>query len=96
MIEEKQSFEEAKKQLHEEKERRERQSFRLAQKLDYELLKKQLLQNVKNTNSKTYAQYTKDRIKSYIQSPGTNVDNLREVSRFLSRNSMIYKKFMEY
>ena len=49
MIEEKQSFEEAKRRLHEEKERRERQSFRLAQKLDYELLKKQLLQNVKNT-----------------------------------------------
>jgi len=96
MIEEKQSFEEAKRRLHEEKERRERQSFRLAQKLDYELLKKQLLQNVKNTSSKTYAQYTKDRIKSYIQSPGTNVDNLREVSRFLSRNSMIYKKFLEY
>ena len=90
------SIENVKASMEKDKEERAKADFRLAQKIDYERLKKQLLQNVKSNNSKTYAQYTKERIKAYIQSPATNIDNLREVSRFLARNSMIYKKFLEY
>lgn len=54
------------------------------------------LQNPTRSASKTFTQYTKDLVKQYLQNPNTNIENLREVSRFLSRVSMLYKKFLSY
>lgn len=54
------------------------------------------LQNVKKSKSKTYSQYTKEKIQSYIKNPLSNLDNIRDVSNFLWRVSMPYKKIIEY
>ena len=67
-----------------------------AQVLNFDKLRELMLQNVSKSSNKTYTQYTKELIKQYIQSPYANIDNIREVSRFLSRVSMIYKKILEY
>ena len=67
-----------------------------AQKLNFAQVQEILQRNVKSSSSKSYTQYTKDLIKTYITNPTANVDTLREVSRFLVRNSMIYKKMIYY
>lgn len=59
-------------------------------------LKELMVQNVKKTRSKSFTQYTKDMIKQYIQNPYSNIDTIRQVSAFLERSSMIYKKILEY
>lgn len=72
-------------------------SFReTGQILNFAQLQKILLQNASKTNSKTFTQYTKERIQSYIQNPLSNIDNIREVSNFLWRVSMPYRKIIEY
>ena len=63
-----------------------------AQKINFAKLQEILQRNVSNNSNKTYTQYTKDLIKTYLLNPTSNIDTLREVSRFLVRNSMIYKK----
>lgn len=55
-----------------------------------------LLRNVQRNVSRTYTQYTKELIKTYIVSPNANLDNIREVSRFLERYSKIYQMFLMY
>lgn len=67
-----------------------------AMKLDYAKVQELLLQNVKKAKSKTFTQYTKDLIKQYLRNPYSNIDNIRNVSAFLSRTSMIYKKIISY
>ena len=67
-----------------------------AQVINYEQLKQVMLQNVGKTASKTYAQYTKERLQGYLTSPYTNLDTIRDVSNFLYRVSMPYKKIIEY
>ena len=67
-----------------------------AQTVNFDAIRELLYQNVSKTSNKTFTQYTKDIIKQYIQNPLSNIDNIREVSRFLSRVSMIYKKIIEY
>lgn len=67
-----------------------------AQILSYEAIQQLMLQNVGKTAQKTFTQYTKENIIMYLQSPLANIDNIREVSRFLTRYSMIYKKLIAY
>lgn len=67
-----------------------------AQRLDYAKVQELLLQNVSKTKSKTFTQYTKDLIKQYLKNPYSNIDNIRNVSAFLARTSMIYKKIIAY
>lgn len=67
-----------------------------AQRMTFEQLSDIMQRNVSKTSSKSYIQYTKELIKSYIANPTANQDTLREVSRFLVRNSMIYKKMIYY
>lgn len=55
-----------------------------------------LLRNVKRNTSKTFTQYTKEMIRQFLLSPAANQDALRNVSRFLERNSMIYRKLLMY
>ena len=64
--------------------------------IQFAKIKELMLQNVSKTKSKTFTQYTKDLIKRYIQNPYSNIDNIRDVSAFLSRTSMIYKKILAY
>lgn len=55
-----------------------------------------LLRNVRRNTSKTFTQYTKEMIRQFLLSPAANQDALRNVSRFLERNSMIYRKLLMY
>lgn len=64
--------------------------------LKFEKLKELLLGSAKGTKSKTFTKYTKEQIKKYLQNPYANVQNIRNVSMFLERNSMIYKKIIDY
>mgnify|MGYP004510675591 CR=1 FL=1 len=65
-------------------------------KMNFEKVKELMLQNVSKTKSKTFVQYTKERLKTYIKNPYSNIDNIRNVSAFLARTSMIYKKILAY
>lgn len=67
-----------------------------ARTLNFDKVQQLMLQNVSKTQAKTYTQYTKENIIQYLQSPSSNIDNIREVSRFLMRYSMIYKKLIAY
>lgn len=67
-----------------------------AQMINFQELQRILQQNVSKGTSKTYAQYTKERLQTYIKSPLANIDNLRDVSAFLYRISHNYKKIIEY
>lgn len=61
-----------------------------------ELANEVLQRDVNKNFTKSFTQYTKDLVKTYITSPNSNQDTLREISRFLCRNSMIYKKLIMY
>ena len=67
-----------------------------AQAINFAKIHELLQRNVGKTVNKSYTQYTKDLVKTYLASPGSNIDTIREVSRFLARNSMVYKKLIEY
>lgn len=64
--------------------------------LNFAQMQEVLQRNIKNTYNKSFTQYTKELLKTYINSPGANQDTLREVSRFVCRNSMIYQKLLMY
>ena len=67
-----------------------------AQKMNFAKVQELLQRNVGKNTNRTFMQYTKTLIQQYLASPGTNIDTIREVSRFLVRNSMIYKKMIYY
>lgn len=67
-----------------------------AQKINFAKIQELLQRNVGKNTSRTFMQYTKSLIQQYLASPSTNLDTIREVSRFLVRNSMIYKKMIYY
>ena len=67
-----------------------------ALKINFAKMKEILQRNINKNSNKTFIQYTKDLIKTYLVSPGSNIDNIREVSRFLVRNCMVYKKMIYY
>lgn len=67
-----------------------------AQKISFAKFQELLQRNVNKTISKSYTQYTRDLLDQYAQSPLNNIDNIREVSRFLTRVSMLYKQMISY
>lgn len=67
-----------------------------AQKIDFSKIEEIIQRNVTKTPSQTFTQYTRDLLDAYAQSPLNNLDNLREVSRFLTRVSMVYKLMIWY
>lgn len=67
-----------------------------AQKLAFAKMKEIMQRNPNANISKTFTQYTKELLKQYIGSPANNQDTLREISRFLARNSMLYQKILMY
>lgn len=64
--------------------------------INYAELQRLLLQNVSKTTSRTYVQYTKENVQSYLQNPLSNIDNIRLVSQFLYRVSGPYKIIINY
>ena len=64
--------------------------------LSFEKIEQILMQNVSKTGNKTFTQYTKSLIKSYLQNPYSYRDSIREVSRYLYRVSTLYKKIILY
>lgn len=67
-----------------------------AQTMTFAKMQEILQRNASRSVNKTFTQYTKDLVKTYVQSPSTNQDTLREISRFLCRNSMLYQKMIMY
>ena len=67
-----------------------------AQTMTFAKMQEILQRNASRNYTKTYLQYTKDLVKTYLQSPTANQDTLREISRFLCRNSMLYQKMIMY
>lgn len=67
-----------------------------AQTMSFSKIQEILQRNVARGINKTFTQYTKDLIKTYVQSPNANQNTLREISRFLCRNSMLYQKLIMY
>ena len=55
-----------------------------------------LQRNINRNLNLTFTHYSKEMIKQYLQSPANNVDNIRSVSRFLCRYSMLYQKIIMY
>lgn len=64
--------------------------------VDFAQLQRLLQQNVSKTQTRSFTTYTKDKIRTYLQNPLTNIDNIREVSQFVYRVSNIYKKIIWY
>ena len=67
-----------------------------AQTMTFAKMEEILQRNATRSVNRTFTQYTKDLVKTYIQSPANNQDTLREISRFLVRNSMLYQKMIMY
>ena len=67
-----------------------------AQRMSFAKFQELLQRNVNKSFTKTFTTYTKELLRTYITSPNSNQDNLREISRFLCRYSMLYKKLLMY
>lgn len=57
---------------------------------------KTIQQNVKKGISKSYIQYTKENLRTYIKNPASYITQIREVSNYIWRVSQSYKKIIEY
>ena len=67
-----------------------------AQKLTFEQLRQLIQRDVTRTLNKSYTQYTQDLTRTYLQNPASSLNNIIELSRFLERNSTLYKKILTY
>ena len=66
------------------------------QSVTYAKMQEILQRNVTKSVNLTFTQYTKELIKQYLINPANNVDNIRQVSRFLCRYSILYQKIIMY
>jgi hypothetical protein len=55
-----------------------------------------LQRNPSKNLTKSFNQYNRETLDTYAQSPLNNLDNIREISRFLTRVSMPYKLMLQY
>lgn len=67
-----------------------------AQTINFAKMQEILQRNVTRSVNLTFTQYTKNLIQQYFLSPANNIDNIRAVSRFLCRYSMLYQKIIIY
>ena len=67
-----------------------------AQTMTFAKMQEILQRNPSRNFTKTFTQYTKELVKTYVQSPQANQDTLRDISRFLWRNSMLYQRMIMY
>ncbi len=66
------------------------------QTISFAKIQELLLRNVTKNENKTYTQFTRELLDRYAQSPSSNLDKIREISRFLTRVSMLYKLMIYY
>lgn len=59
-------------------------------------LSKLILSDINKTKNVTYTQYSKEKYRTYITNPTNNEKNLRDMSNFLYRVSMPYRRFINY
>ena len=59
-------------------------------------LSKLILSDINKTKNVTYTEYTKELYRSYIKNPTSNEKQLRNMSNFLYRVSMPYRRFINY
>lgn len=59
-------------------------------------LSKLAISDLKKKSNKTYVKYTKELYRSYIENPSSNESNIRNMSNFLYRVSMPYRRFINY
>lgn len=67
-----------------------------ATKLTFEQLRELVQRDITKNVNKTYTQYTQDLTRTYLQNPASNINNIIELSRFMERNSTLYKKILNY
>jgi hypothetical protein len=67
-----------------------------AQKINFAQVQEIIQRNINKTSNKSYTQYSKELLRTYSLNPASNLANLREISRFVCRNSMLYKKLLMY
>lgn len=67
-----------------------------AQMFNFAELKNILMQNVSKSSTKTFVQYSKERLQTYLTNPASNIDNIRDISAFLYRVSQNYKTLINY
>lgn len=59
-------------------------------------LSKLMVSDIGKKATRTYTQFTKENYRSYIQNPASNEKNIRDMSNFLYRASMPYRRFINY
>lgn len=64
--------------------------------LTFEQMLEIIQRNVTRNVNKTYTQFQKETVRSYLQNPANSLSNIIEISRFLERNSTLYKKILNY
>lgn len=67
-----------------------------AQAFNFAELKNILMQNVGKSSNRTFVQYSKERLQTYLTNPASNIDNIRDISAFLYRVSQNYKTLINY
>ena len=66
------------------------------QSVSFSKMQEILQRNINRNLNLTFTHYSKEMIKQYLNSPANNVDNIRAVSRFLCRYSILYQKIIMY
>lgn len=59
-------------------------------------LSKLILSDINKKTNRTYTQYTKEKYRQYIENPSSYEKELRNMSNFLYRVSMPYRRFINY
>ena len=77
-------------------ENRRKQIERLDQERYSATLSKLILSDINKKPTKTYTQYTKEKYRQYIENPTNYEKELRNMSNFLYRVSMPYRRFINY
>lgn len=67
-----------------------------AQMLTFAQIQELIQRNVTKGVTKTYTTFTKETVKNYLQNPANSLSNIVEISRFLERNSSLYRKIISY
>lgn len=62
----------------------------------YERLAEVIVREIKRNSVRRYPQYTRAAVLDYLKDPARYFSQIVEISRFLERNSMLYKKILMY
>lgn len=55
-----------------------------------------LQRNPSRSFTKSFIEYTQETLQGYLANPASNADSLRQISRYLTRVSQLYKNMLEY